>query len=209
LLRVLLVDDHAVVRGGVSRLLERAGGFTVVGEAGSGPEGIALARAGPVDVCVMDLDMPGGGISLVARLLEAQPGLRILVFSQHLERDFALTCIEAGALGYLSKDADPDAIVPAIRRVASGRRYLSEAAYDLALDLDRLTGDALLPHQRLSSRELEVVRMLSRGMRATDIAIELGISVKTVSSHRSNAMAKLGVANTVELAHYAREHGLV
>jgi DNA-binding NarL/FixJ family response regulator len=208
MIRVLVVDDHAVVRGGVARILERAGDLHLVGEAATGPEAVALARGTPADVCILDLDMPGGGLALVERLRAARPDLRLLVFSQHDERDFALRSLEAGAHGYLSKETGLETIETAIRRVAAGRRYLSDAAQDLLLDR-AIGGEPERPHHRLSSRELEVVRMLSRGMRATDIAVELGISVKTVSTHRTNALAKLGLANTIELALYAREHGLV
>jgi DNA-binding NarL/FixJ family response regulator len=206
-IRIILVDDHAVVRGGVARILERAGGFEIVGEAASGSEAVDVARAHAADVMVLDLDMPGGGLSLIERLLAARPELRILMLSQHAERDYALRCIEAGAHGYLSKASGFSEIEEAITRVASGRRYLSEAVHDLALD--RATGaDGEDPLMRLSSRELEVVRYLSTGWRNADIAAELGISVKTVSTHRTNAMRKLGVGSTVELALYAREHGL-
>lgn len=208
MVRVLLVDDHAVVRGGVARILERAGDFTVVGEAGSGADALSLVRARPVDVIVLDLDMPGGGLSLIERLIEARPELRILVLSQHAERDFALRCMAAGAHGYLSKESGFDVIEEAVRRVASGRRYLSEAAQEMAFERFAGRTDGL-PHLRLTSRELEIVRHLARGRRNADIAAELGLSVKTVSTHRSNALAKLGLANNIELALYAREHELI
>lgn len=206
--RVLIVDDHAVVRGGVARILERAGGYSLVGEAGSGPAALELARTAIADICILDLDMPGGGLSLIERLRETRPELRILVFSQHAERDFALRCLEAGAHGYLSKESGFEIMEEAIRRVASRRRFLTEAAQELALARLTHSGEEA-PHTRLSSRELEVVRMLARGMRNADIANELGLSVKTVSTHRTNALAKLGLSNNVELALYARENGLI
>jgi two-component system, NarL family, invasion response regulator UvrY len=207
-IRVLLVDDHAVVRGGVARILERAGTFVVAGEAAHGPEALRLALTAHADVCVLDLDMPGGGMGLIARLLENDPSLRILVFSQHAERDFAVRCLEAGAHGYLSKDSGFATIEEAIRRVASGRRYLSEAAQEMILDhmAGGLQSDA--PHTLLSSRELDVFLRLARGQRVGEIAAELGISVKTVSTHRTHVLTKIAVDGNVELALYAREHGL-
>ena len=208
MIRVILVDDHAVVRGGVARILERAGGFTVAGEASNGPEALQLALTARADVCVLDLDMPGGGLALIDRLRENEPSLRILVFSQHAERDFALRCLEAGAHGYLSKDSGFATIEEAIRRVASGRRYLSEAAQEMALDrvAGGLHSDA--PHTWLSSRELDVFLRLARGQRVGEIAAELGISVKTVSTHRTHVLEKMSLDGNVELALYAREHGL-
>jgi DNA-binding NarL/FixJ family response regulator len=207
-IRVIIVDDHAVVRGGVTRILEHARDLVLEGEAASGPEALQLARGKAADVCVLDLDMPGGGLGLIGSLIEVRPTLRILVFSQHAERDYALQCLEAGAFGYLSKDSGFQTIEDAIRRVASGRRYLSEAAQDLAIErvAGGPSGD---PHLRLSSRELEITRMIARGMRNAEIAASLGLSPKTVSTHRTHALEKLGLASNVALAIYAREHGLV
>ncbi len=208
MIRVLVIDDHAVVRTGISRIAERSGEFSVVGEASSGPAALDLVREIAADVCVLDLDMPGGGLGLIERVRAVRPELAVLVFSQHSERDFAQRCLEAGARGYLSKESPPEDLEQAIRRVASGRRYLTEAAQDLILE--HLAGGVPAePHLRLSSRELEIVRMLARGRRPTDIAVELGLSVKTVSTHRANALTKLGLTNNIELAHYAREHGLI
>jgi DNA-binding NarL/FixJ family response regulator len=207
-IRVVLVDDHAVVRGGVARVLERARGFDVVGEAADGPAAVARVREARPDVCVLDLDMPGGGLALIERLLDAHPGLRVLVLSQHAERDYALRCLEAGAHGYLAKTSPFEAIEEAVRRVGGGQRYLSEAAHELALD--RLTGrPGNGAHRQLSSRELEIVRLLARGLRNADIAAELGVSEKTVSTHRTNALGKLGLLTNIDIALYAREHGLV
>jgi len=206
-IRVLLVDDHAVVRGGVSRILERAGDLTLAGEAADGPAALRLAMTAAADVCILDLDMPGGGLELVRRLREVRPALRILVFSQHAERDFAFRCLEAGAHGYLSKESGFATIERAIRKVASGHRYLSEAAQDLVLE-HVAGGTPADPHVRLSSRELEVFLHLARGRRNREIAAELGLSVKTVSTHRTRVLEKLGLSSNVELALYAREHGL-
>ena len=206
--RVILVDDHAVLRGGIARILERAGGFEVVAEASQGPEALALVRETWPDVCVLDLDMPGGGLGLIGELLDAQPSLRILVFSQHAERDYALRSLEMGAHGYLPKTSGLEAVEAAVRRVASGHRFLSDDVQDLLVD--RMTGRTLdVPHEALSPRELEIVRLLAAGRRNAEIAAELGLSAKTVSTHRTNALAKLGLETTIDLALYAREHGLI
>jgi DNA-binding NarL/FixJ family response regulator len=153
--------------------------------------------------------MPGGGVGLIPRLLAVAPGVRILVLSQHAERDFALRCLEAGAWGYAGKDAGFEAILGAVTRVASGRRYLSDRAQELAIE--RLAGGPVgeAPHSALSSRELEVLLALARGRRVKEIAGDLGISFKTVSTYRTRILEKLGLESNVDLAMYAREHGLL
>jgi DNA-binding NarL/FixJ family response regulator len=209
MVRVLLVDDHAVVRQGVARILERSGRFEVVGEAQDGGAALDLVAALPADILVLDLDMPAGGVGLIPRLLAAAPGLRILVLSQHAERDFALRCLEAGAWGYAGKDAGFEAILAAVTRIASGRRYLSDRAQELAIA--RLAGgpSGAAPHTTLSSRELEVLLELARGRRVKEIAADLGISFKTVSTYRTRILEKLDLESNVELALYARDHGLL
>lgn len=207
--RVALVDDHTVVRQGLARIVERAEDLVLAGEAASGPEAVALVEHEGVDLAVLDLDMPGGGLALITRLRELHPGLRILVLSQHEERTHALPALRAGAHGYLTKQADFTTVESAMRRVASGRRYLSEAAQDLALEQLSSPDGAEAGSAHLTSRELEILRQLAVGRRVTDIAVDLGISVKTVSTHRSNMLGKLGLATNVDLALYARENGLV
>ncbi len=207
--RVLLVDDHVVVRQGIARLVERSTGLLLAGEASSGPEATAFLLANPVDLLVTDLDMTGGGLEFIERVHELRPNLRILVLSQHSEREFAIRALTAGAHGYLTKMADATTLEEAMRRVASGRRYLSETAQELALEQLAAPDPAAPPHARLSTRELEVLVHLARGRRVGEIAEELGISMKTVSTHRTRILEKLGLTSTVDLALYAREHDLV
>jgi len=210
MIRVIVVDDHGVVRQGVAHILERAGAYEVVGEAVDGPTAIDVVLRVPADVCILDLDMPGGGIALIDTLRDRIPDLHILVLSQHAEADFALRCLEAGALGYCSKLSGYEAIEQAVRRVAAGHRYLSGDAQDLIGErLAHGMSPRDAPHIRLSTRELEIMLLLAHGRRVGEVAAELGISFKTVSTHRSRILEKLGVTNTVEMALYAREHGLL
>jgi two-component system, NarL family, invasion response regulator UvrY len=207
-IRILVVDDHAVVRQGIARLLEEAPDLVLVGEAADGAEGRRLALDVEADVCVLDLAMPGGGVELVAELHELLPRLRILVFSMHREEHYALRVLAAGAGGFLSKDSPPTELAEAVRAVASGRRYLSHAvAEQMAERLIDGTTDA--PHERLSPRELEVFRRLARGEGPSEIAAALGLSVKSVSTYRSRVLEKLGFRRNADLTRYALEHDLL
>ena len=207
--RILIADDHSVVRDGVANIIRRTADLELVGEAASGQEAVALVLDQGPDAAILDLDMPGGGLELVARVHALRPDLRILVLSQHAEREFAQRAIEAGARGYVGKEAGIAEIGEAIHRVATGRRYLSEEAQELMLA--RASGDELPvhPHERLSTRELEVALRIARGQRVGKIAEDLGLSFRTVSTHRVHALEKLGLATNAELTLYAREHGLI
>ena len=207
--RVLVVDDHAVVRQGLRLLLDRSPDLELVGDAATGPEAMAAIETLAPDVLVADLDMPGGGLDFLNRIHDRWPTLRLLVLSQHAEREFALRSLSAGAHGYVNKEADPATLLDAIRRVASGRRYLSDSAQEQALE--QLSGSDAggPPHARLSSREFEVFIGLARGKRVSELATDLGISIKTVSTHRTRILEKLGLGSNVDLALYARDHGLL
>ena len=207
--RVILVDDHTVVRHGIAKLIESAPELLLVGEAPGGSEALSLVRSRQVDLVVTDLDMPGGGLDFIARLREAQPSLRILVLSQHAERDFAVRALTAGAHGYLSKQTDAETLLLAMHRVASGRRYLSEEAQELLLDQLAAPDPAAPRHARLTARELEIMRLIARGRRVGEIATDLGISIKTVSTHRTRVLEKLRLTSNVDVALYAREHHLI
>ncbi len=207
-IRVLFADDHVVVRQGVERLLSAAGDIEVAGVAGSGPELRALLLAQPADVCLLDLGMPGGGLELVAALLGLRPGLRILVFSGQAQEQMAVRCFEAGAAGYLEKTAASQELIDAIHAVAAGRSYVTpQAAQLLARQLNG--GRSTAPHERLSRREYEVFRRLAAGGSLTEIAAELGISVKTASTYRTRLMEKLGCSRNAELTRYALERKLL
>jgi two-component system, NarL family, invasion response regulator UvrY len=206
--RVLLVDDHAVVREGYRRLLEREGGIAVVGEAGDAVQACERALELAPDVVVMDIGLPGvSGIDAMRRMLAHRPELRVLMFSMHEDAIFCSRALEAGALGYLSKSSAPETLVQAVQAVARGERYLSaDVARNLAGSAEPATHSAL---QALTSREFEVLRLLAKGEPLRRIAEKLGVSEKTVANHQSAIREKLGIRNGVQLARFAEQLGVV
>jgi DNA-binding NarL/FixJ family response regulator len=208
MIRVLLADDHNIVRAGVKELLSEAGDIRVTGEAGDGNEALARIREQEFDVAVLDMSMPGrSGIELIKQVRAERPKLKVLVLSMHSESQYAVRALKAGASGYLTKEAVADQLVTAIRRIAGGGAYVSpETAERLALGLDP-GGDAP-PHTRLSNRELEVFLKLAAGQSVTEIAAGLVLSVKTVSTHKTRIMQKMGFDNAAALVRYALENGL-
>ena len=208
LIRVLLVDDHAVVRQGVERLLESGADMVVVGQAADADEAVTVVAAVEADVCMLDLGIPGGGPDLVVQLRELRPRLRILVFTMQRPEQVALKVLSLGAAGFLGKSCPPGEIPIAVRAVAAGRRYVSEQV--AALLADRIVGGGPdEPHQRLSGRELEVFNRLARGQGPSEIAEALGVSVKSVSTYRSRVLSKMGVERNADLTRYALERGLL
>jgi DNA-binding NarL/FixJ family response regulator len=207
-IRVILVDDHAVVRQGVERLLESGADMVVVGQAADAEEALSVAAAVEADVCVLDLGIPGGGPDLVTELRELRPRLRILVFTMQRPEQVALKVLALGAAGFLGKSCAPDEIPLAVRAVAAGRRYVSEAV--AAILVDRVAGGGTdEPHLRLSPREFEVFQRLARGEGPSEIAVALGVSVKSVSTYRTRVLSKMGVERNADLTRYALEHSLL
>jgi DNA-binding NarL/FixJ family response regulator len=204
---VLLVDDHAVVREGYRRLLERHGDIVVVGEAADAAAAHALFCKLAPQIVVMDITLPGlSGIEAMRRMLEHVPGTRVLIFSMHEEVIFAKRALQAGAFGYVTKASAPSVLVEAVHTVASGRKYLSAAvAQSLALHGNVLDEKA---SNGLSAREFEVLRQLVRGHSIRDIAVSMGINPKTVSNHQSVIRQKLGADSAVQLLSIARQMGL-
>lgn len=206
--RIVLADDHAIVREGLKRLVGDVADFEVAGEAADGTEVMRIVRATDFDVLVLDLSMPGrSGMELIKLVKAEKPRLRILVLSMHQEMQYAVRAIKSGASGYLTKESAPAQLEQAIRKIAAGGAYISaEVAEQLALGA--MPGADALPHESLSDREFEVFRLLVSGEAVSDIAAKLNLSVKTVSTHKSNLMQKLGLANQTELVRYALKHGL-
>jgi DNA-binding NarL/FixJ family response regulator len=206
-LTVLLVDDHAVVREGYRRLLERHGDIVVIGEAADATEAQAMFRALAPQIVVMDITLPGlSGIEAMRRMLDHEPDTRVLIFSMHEEIIFAKRALQAGAFGYVTKASAPGVLVEAVHTIASGRKYLSAAvAHALALRADALDTAAT---NGLSAREFEVLRQLVHGRSINDIARSMGINPKTVSNHQSVIRQKLGADSAVQLLSIAKKLGL-
>ncbi len=207
--RIVLADDHAIVREGLKRIVADVQDFQVAGEAADGGEVMKAVRELEFDVLVLDLSMPGrSGMELIKLVKAEKPRLRILVLSMHQEMQYAVRAIKSGASGYLTKESAPAQLEQAIRKIAGGGAYISaEVAEQLALGA--MPGGAEgLPHESLSDREFEVFRLLVAGDAVSDIAAQLNLSVKTVSTHKANLMQKLGLANQTELVRYAIKHGL-
>lgn len=209
MIRVVLADDHALVRHGVRRILESNPTLEVVGEAADGEQVLAKVRAGGFDVLVLDLTMPGrSGIELLKAVKDIRPMLPVLVLTMHQEEQYAIRAIRAGAAGYLTKDSAPDLLVQAVQRVVGGRPFISaKVAEQMAYDLRADRGDQ--PHQTLSDREDEVFRLLVAGRSVSEIAARLSVSAKTVSTHKMRILEKMRMGSLAELVRYAVSRDLV
>lgn len=209
MIRILLADDHTLVREGLKQILASAADIEVAGEAATGGEALALVKQNDYDLALLDLSMPGlAGIDLIKRLKLERPRLRILVLSMHGEAQYAARALKAGAAGYLTKDSASGEVVGAIRKVAAGGVHISEAAAAQLVAGAGPRGDAPL-HAALSDREFEVFRQLVAGRGLTEIAERLHLSVKTVSTHKARLLDKMNMASTAELVRYAVEHRLL
>jgi len=208
LIRIVIADDHAIVREGLKRIVGSIDDMEVVGEAADGTEVMARVRELAFDVLVLDLSMPGrSGMELIKLVHADKPRLRILVLSMHQELQYAVRAIKSGASGYLTKESAPALLEQAIRKIAGGGAFVTaDVAEQLALGA--MPGSETLPHQSLSDREFEVFRLLVGGQSVTDSATQLNLSVKTVSTHKANVLRKLGLQNQSELIRYAIKHGL-
>jgi DNA-binding NarL/FixJ family response regulator len=203
-MRVLLVEDHAIVRAGLRRLLGDQAGWTIA-EAADGREALAALRTAPADLVVLDLNLPGlGGFELLRRLLSEQPGVRIVVLSMHAEARYAAQAMQSGAHGYVSKNAAPEEVLRALQMVAQGGRYI-EAGIAQDLALRSLAGQS--PQNLLTERDLEIVRQLGAGRSLTEIADALGLGYKTIANTCTQIKAKLGVTRTADLVRLSAELG--
>jgi DNA-binding NarL/FixJ family response regulator len=207
--RVLIADDHEVVRNGLVQALGRTPALEVVGEAATGEQTLEMVRTLRPDLVLLDLSMPGrSGLDLVAQICDEFPDTRVLVLSMHPEDQYAERVMRCGAMGFVSKGSAVDELMEAVCRALEGRPYVSAAlAERLALRLG--TQNPGLPHDRLSDREYLVMHRLANGQTVSEIAGDLGLSAKTVSTYRGRILEKLELRNNVELTHYAVRNGLI
>ncbi len=209
MIKILIADDHPVVRRGLRDMLADAGDIVVRGEAGSAHDVKRLVAEQRWDVVVLDISMPGGnGIELIGEIRRERPETRVLILTVYSEEQYAIRAIKAGASGFLTKESAPERLIDAIRRIAAGGRYVSpELAETLA---SVLAGEAVgQPHERLSDREFEILKMIASGRTVSQVALELALSVKTVSTHRTRILKKMNMKTNAELTHYAVKNGLV
>lgn len=209
MIRLLIADDHAIVRGGLKQIIALAPDIKLAGEATCGAEVLQQLREGVFDMLLLDMNMPGiSGIDLIARIKLMRADLPILVFTMNNETLVATRALKAGASGYITKDSEPEKLLAAIRRVSAGGRYITpELAEQMAFDAT--LPNRSLPHALLSDRENEVFLRLIAGKGINEIAEELSISNKTVSTHKVNLMEKMHLGSVAELVRYAMQHGLV
>jgi DNA-binding NarL/FixJ family response regulator len=209
MIKVLIADDHPVVRRGLRQILEEAADIVVGGEVGTAHEVIAAVREQSWTVVVLDISLPGGnGIDLIKDIRRERPDTRVLILTAHSEEQYAVRALKAGAAGFLNKESAPAKLSEATRRVASGGRYVSAALAETLASI--LSGDAEgLPHERLSDREFEILKLLASGKTVTDVAESLALSVKTISTHRARILKKMHMRTNAELTQYAVRQGLV
>jgi len=209
MLRLLIADDHEVVRKGLIQILARSFPEAVVDEAGDGRSALSLAENGTHALILLDISMPGrGGLDVLKDIKRLRPRVPVLILSMHPEEEYALRAFRAGASGYLTKDSAADELVRAVRAVLGGGRYVSTSLSEL-LVRELASNGAGLPHKVLSDRELEVMRKLASGRTVSEIADELSLSVKTISTYRSRILDKLRFRNNAELARYVIENRLL
>ncbi|MGQ0750419.1 MAG: response regulator [Betaproteobacteria bacterium] len=207
--RVLIVDDHAIVREGLKRILADAPDLTVAGEAATGTDAIRMVKEQSWDVMLLDISMPGpNGLEVLRVVKDHSPKMPVLILTMYPEDQYAVRMLKAGAAGYLTKEGAPAQLVSAIRKVASGGKYISPAvAEKLAWELERKRQPAT--HEDLSNREFEILRLIASGKTVSQIAQDLHLSVKTVSTYRMRLLVKLNMKSNAELTHYAIKGGLV
>jgi DNA-binding NarL/FixJ family response regulator len=209
MLRILIADDHYLIRRGLRQILEETLPGSQVDESEDGPKTLAKARKSKYDVIILDISMPGkDGLDLVKDLKDIDPAVHILILSIQPEEQYALRAFRLGASGCLNKSADPSELIVAVKTMIAGRRYVSARSQELMLDEVAGVGTEL-PHERLSDREYQVFRLLASGKTIGEISELLALSVKTVSTYRARILEKMGLENNAQLTHYAFKHKLV
>jgi two-component system, NarL family, invasion response regulator UvrY len=207
-MKILLADDHAVVRRGLKQILTDAFKRATYGEARNAQEALDLVWKQEWDVVVLDITMPGrSGLDVLREIKQSKPRLPVLVLSMHPENQFAVRVLKSGAAGYMTKESAPEELVGAVKKVLAGGKYVSNSlAENLAASLSI---NHKAPQEKLSDREFQVLRLIASGKMVSDIARELSLSVKTISTYRSRVLEKMGMKNNAELMHYAIQHRLV
>ncbi len=209
MINVVIADDHSIVRRGFRQVIEETPDLRVVGDVADGAALLAWLRQGSCDIVVLDLSMPGrNGIELIEELRALYPSLSILVMSMHAEDQYAVRALKAGAAGYMNKEHAAESLAPALRKIASGGRYVSDTLAEM-LAFNLTSDDAQSPHETLSNREFQVLVLLAQGKTASAIAADLMISVKTVSTYRARILEKLGLTSNAEMVRYALEKSLI
>jgi len=209
LLKILVVDDHTIVREGLKQILSGVPDIIVAGEASDGNQALKQVRNGDYDLLLLDIAMPGvSGLEVLKQLKTERPDLPILMLSIYPEEQYAVRTLKAGASGYLTKESAPEELIAAIRKVCTGGKYVTSSlaeklAHYLKADFEKPA------HEHLSDREYQVVLMIASGKTVSQIATELSLSVKTISTNRSRALTKMGMKTNAELTYYAIKHGLV
>ncbi len=208
MIRVLLADDHAIIRDGIKLMLADTDDLVVFGEAANGAEVLKLVAAADYDLLVLDISMPGkNGLELIKLIGQTKSRLPILIFSMHQEEQYALRALHAGASGYLTKESDSEVLIAAMRKVAGGGVHVSEKVAQL-LAREHMPNKDELPHTRLSDREFQIFEKIVAGVRLTNIAAELNLSIKTVSTHKSRILQKMQMTTDTDLVRYAIAKGL-
>jgi two-component system invasion response regulator UvrY len=209
MIRILIADDHAIVRKGLKQIVGDDSNMMVIGEASNGEELIKRVRKGDGDVVLLDIAMPGrGGLDILKQLKEENPKLPVLVLSMYPEDQYAVRALKAGAAGYLTKSSAPDELITAIKKISTGQKYVGVSlAEKLAWDLERSTGKP--PHESLSDREFQVLCLIASGKTVKIVAEELCLSIKTISTYRVRLLEKMRMKTNSEVTHYAIKNKLV
>ena len=209
MLKILIADDHPVFRRGLKQIIAETTDIVVADEAADGLEVLNKVKVGDFDVVLLDISMPGKtGIDVLAQLKYERPKLPVLMLSMHPEEQYAVRALRAGASGYLTKESAPDELVGAIRKVSTGGKYVSASLAEKLASIVQKEGEEL-PHQTLSDRELHVMCLIASGKTVSEIAKELSLSVKTISTYRSRILQKMKMKNNAELTRYAINNSLI
>ncbi|MFA6014910.1 MAG: response regulator transcription factor [Gallionellaceae bacterium] len=208
MIRILIVDDHAIVRQGLRRILEEAKGMKVGGEAANGVEALKMMRTEKWDIVLLDISMPEkNGIDTLKQILDGDKATKVLILSMYPEDQHAVRLMKAGAFGYLTKETAPEQLVEAIRSVIAGKKHISPTLSELLL-LECGNDSGKSPHEMLSDREYQVLRLIGSGKKVSEIAMALSLSVKTVGTYRTHILEKMNLKNNAELTYYVMQEGL-